>query len=1694
MGIQTQMLQVKVLQQGVSCFPLADELICQLPPKYLFIERIKRSKGSQIQFSFVLYNKHRRTDGRNSIYCTSGGHKPNNKEWFITKGVIMAPVLYRFLGPLLLLVVQSRCQHNNVTETVPDICNVSRCKHGGTCISYGDMYMCKCPPGYDGVMCEKDIDPCLPNPCKHSGECILSKDDSFVCKCKAGYSGSTCDMSPCDKQCSMVYSPVCGSDMYTYISECQLQRTVCNKPWLKVIDNNPCKSVGCKTLCAPTEKPVCGTNCITYENECELDNDRRCAAQQFPQLTKSYNGDCRAFSCEIRRPYKCSKCLLLTGRVCGSDGKRYKSECHLLLKACTKPDLKLVKCPRRKPKGNCTIPIDLANAEVADWYPGDVVPQGTRLVFSCKKGYAMKGNAKVKCKGKPIVPPKCYANCNEITVFDNGGFRGSSTHGKEYTFWCDVGYSLIGKSSIKCSNGDYSSSIPDCRANCQPVTSFLNGRYTGNSEHGLGYSFSCDKGYSLIGDGNVNCRDGKYSSPIPECKADCLDLKTLANGRIIPAITHGEEALFICYKGYTLVGVNKTRCIDGSYTDKIPTCAENCAEAVVPLNGLAVGDSYHGAKVTFTCQPGFTLDGVNSTTCINGRYEHESPRCRSLCDDKIEVVGGTYSGSVNHGQTIHIQCNTGYTLEGDGIVACNMNGRLNSSLEVCKAKCQRPNLANGYVSGDPVHGEQITYTCIEGFTMQGSSTTTCNDGNYEDRSPVCQAKCQLPNLANGDVSGGDVSGDSVHGGQITYTCNEGFTLEGSNTTTCNDGNYQDPPPLCRAKCDSSTVIPFGNYTGSLIHGTSIQVTCHLGYKLVGDGEIMCKDGQFTSNLNVCKASCSPPFSFTNGEMTGDFSHGGHIVFGCDPGYKLDGASSTTCVDGSLQDPVPTCLALCTPDSPANGTVTGDFTHGGQVQFSCFTGFALDGVNMTTCDNGNLKDPVPFCRAKCPELSAPENGILETFDNIHDGITTFKCLDGFTLDGAETLKCIGGHYDNKQPTCASGCTPPNPPVNGYITPGSSYGHGDTVFFKCDRDYSLVGAKKDTCKDGQYKYDAPICKKKCPRQKEFPKGEINSNRGHLGVTTFKCYEGFTLVGVNETKCFNGEYQDETPICHENCKPPDDIEHGSYSGELTHGGVITYSCSIGRSVIGNSQRNCSDGILSGTDPECRKMCAEFDFPNGVVTGERVHNASLTFSCDENYILEGQSSMLCIDGVYNDNIPRCVAPNQRLILKQDSCKELKMEHGTVTGDFTHNSKVRFTCFEGYKLVGTPEITCLGGIYASEAPTCLKNCEDPGTPIDGSKTFANFDHGEKVTFECIADFTLVGNKTIVCKDGSWSNAIPSCSPCSDGQTFYNGTCFSKHFERLEILSAKQSCKLKGGHLATYTTREELMNVTTNIGGYYAIGIEASGNDWKQVTSETSDFVNWAPLNCVYLSQTRGYRWSNSNPCTQKMQYICEYSYTRSIPSPCVLNSVNYNGHSYTAMGFGNRKTWREARDACTEDNGQLIVIDNYQEQDRINSFLKECGPYESDSFWIGLIREDSNSEWGWINNSPLTFNFWPDFQCAFLSDDEDRHWYTAPCENGELMYICERGGAVSPRYSNPCDSNPCLNDGTCIPKVTEDFSDYYCICETGRDGRNCQNRENCSGFTCDDGTCIQRLFRCDSTFNCRDKSDERNCGRGDFG
>lgn len=116
----------------------------------------------------------------------------------------------------------SPCQHEGTClevdgaatcncETAPgwqgDLCEVEinecesiPCQNDGLCHDELNGYICECLEGFEGDICEIVLDPCGSGPCFHGGECETLSPTMYSCHCLAGYHGANCELEndPCE--------------------------------------------------------------------------------------------------------------------------------------------------------------------------------------------------------------------------------------------------------------------------------------------------------------------------------------------------------------------------------------------------------------------------------------------------------------------------------------------------------------------------------------------------------------------------------------------------------------------------------------------------------------------------------------------------------------------------------------------------------------------------------------------------------------------------------------------------------------------------------------------------------------------------------------------------------------------------------------------------------------------------------------------------------------------------------------------------------------------------------------------------------------------------------------------------------------------------------------------------------------------------------------------------------------------------------------------------------------------------------------------------------------------------------------------------------------------------------------------------------------------------------------------------------
>ncbi|VDM74958.1 unnamed protein product, partial [Strongylus vulgaris] len=115
------------------------------------------------------------------------------------------------------------------------------CRNGGFCLVEKNNNTCICPPMYQGLYCEKDVDECaISNPCENGGTCI-NTEGGFICLCTAAFEGETCSINKDDclyNKCEA--GATCVDLTGSYRCECPLGRTGSFCQY-----NDPCVNMPC---------------------------------------------------------------------------------------------------------------------------------------------------------------------------------------------------------------------------------------------------------------------------------------------------------------------------------------------------------------------------------------------------------------------------------------------------------------------------------------------------------------------------------------------------------------------------------------------------------------------------------------------------------------------------------------------------------------------------------------------------------------------------------------------------------------------------------------------------------------------------------------------------------------------------------------------------------------------------------------------------------------------------------------------------------------------------------------------------------------------------------------------------------------------------------------------------------------------------------------------------------------------------------------------------------------------------------------------------------------------------------------------------------------------------------------------------------------------------------------------------------
>nr|XP_029477964.1 complement receptor type 2-like [Oncorhynchus nerka] len=607
--------------------------------------------------------------------------------------------------------------------------------------------------------------------------------------------------------------------------------------------------------------------------------------------------------------------------------------------------------------------------------------------------------------------------------------------------------------------------------------------------------------------------------------------------------SHVQKVLYRCAEGYTRnSGIRSIKCQAGKWTQLTMTCEKkNCGSAGELFNGyFQYMGSFYGDKANAVCNEGFTLKGMEYRICKDSGWSGEIPTCEEGGEPQVVPAEVT---------------------------------------------CPAPSVANSVKLSETVSvyrvRDSVTLVCSEGFLLTGAQQLTCGpDGQWQPELPLClpsvgEITCNAPNakrkwLING-LKQVYRSGDS-----LSFSCNELYYLDGSNTVTCGvDGKWTPSLPQCtQIKCPILNITNGRPSIKQRRFGSDVTISCFKGNVLKGAARIKCsRSGEWMEKIPQCvpeggepqavpaEVTCPAP-SVANGvklsETVSVYRVRDSVTLVCSEGFLLTGAQQLTCgPDGQWQPKLPLCLPFndiiespkpdgrCgVPPYLSNAHLSdccraqADFGPGHRVRYSCALGYMRGrGTYYSTCISGRWT-PVTL---RCERKSCGSAGEMSFGHFVYTGAqfgdtATGVCNEGYQLVGQNVRNCMNDGWDGRVPVCeAVQCAKlpevVNGEINGHLEP--PYVYSTVIGYRC-RVGKLIGTSELYCtKDGTWSAPPPECKDiKCP----YPKVQYaQMTRGirmplEFGDSvTFVCFRGMVMNGPDTVTCsLDGTWTPALPTC--------------------------------------------------------------------------------------------------------------------------------------------------------------------------------------------------------------------------------------------------------------------------------------------------------------------------------------------------------------------------------------------------------------------------------------------------------------------------------------------------------------------------------------------------------------------------------------
>uniref|UniRef100_A0A8C5B874 CUB and Sushi multiple domains 1 n=1 Tax=Gadus morhua TaxID=8049 RepID=A0A8C5B874_GADMO len=904
--------------------------------------------------------------------------------------------------------------------------------------------------------------------------------------------------------------------------------------------------------------------------------------------------------------------------------------------------------------------------------------------------------------------------------------------GDSLVFSCFHGYRLEGDSKITCLGGGrrvWSNTLPRCIAECGgsatgPEGVLLSPNFPSNydNNHECIYRITTETGQGIrLTAENFGLQDGDYLKVYDGENSSSRLLGNFTRDDMLSVVLNSTSNDLSLEFNSNASGTNQGFRLTYNSFNLV-----QCGEPGVPSYGYKVQDDGHfaGTFVLYACNPGYSLHGSSTLTCLSGDrrvWDQALPSCIAECGGPISgAISGrilspgypapydnnlhcTWTIEADIGKTISLHFIVFDTEVGHDILKVWDGPSGPSEGGILLKEWSGPALPEDTHSTFNILTLQFDsdyFISKQGFSIQFSTTTatTCNDPGI----PV----------------NGSRYGDSKEpGDSTTFQCDPGYQLQGEGTITCvrldSRFYWQPDPPTCIAMCGGNASGPSGvilspNYPQPYPAGKE----CDWRVRVNPD---------FVIALIFKSFNMEPSYDFLH-IYEGEDSNGPLLA-------SLQGNQAPDRIESSSN-----ILFLAFRSDASLGMSGFAIEYREKPREACF-------------DPGNIM-----------------NGSRTGYDYKLGSQVTYNCHHGYTTMGGATITCVLGHdgkpvWDKALPTCKAPCGGQYSGLEGVVL-SPNYPLNYTTAQTCSYYITLTfifAVFQTAMNDSVELFDGA---NQNARLLSSLAGSHSGETLPLAISN-QIMLRFNAKSGQSAKGFHFVYQAVPRTSDSQCSSVPEPRYGRRIGsEFSAGSVVRFECSPGYLLKGSGAMHCQavPGALAqwnASTPACVVPCSgnlterrgtvlspgyPEPYPNSLNCLWRIHVSEgagiqiqvMTFATEHNW-----DSLEIYDG------GDMTAPKLGSFSGTTAPSLLNSTSNQLLLHFQSDISVVAAGFHlEYKTVG------------------LTTCPEPMIPANGVKNGDRYMINEVVAFGCEPGYTLQGHSHISCMPGTvrrWNYPPPLC-------------------------------------------------------------------------------------------------------------------------------------------------------------------------------------------------------------------------------------------------------------------------------------------------------------------------------------------------